>query len=169
MRSGAKTAMILIHHFVPRDGAASDTPLLAQHELGPGEPIPANSVWLDLVEPTREERQATEAFAGFRLPTPEEMDEIEPSELLYVEDGVRYMTARVLCLSHTSRPKIANVSFIQRGHLLVTVRYDDPKPFQSFAQRCQHSGLAGSDPDTVFVGLIDAIVGRAAEVLRLAG
>jgi magnesium transporter len=160
--------MILVHCFVTRQGASSDTLLLAQHQLESGEAIPKDAAWIDLIEPTREERQATEAFADLALPTPEEMDEIEPSELLYAENGVRYMTARLLCLSRTKRPKIANVSFIQKGRLLVTMRYEDPKPFQTFAQRCQRFGLAANERDAVFVGLVDAIVGRAAEVLRLA-
>ena len=161
--------MILVHHFEPRKNAASETALLVQHQLGAGEPIPGNTVWVDLVEPTREERHAAESFANIVLPTPEEMDEIEPSELLYADEGARYMTARILCLSHTQRPKITNVSFIRKGQALVTVRYDEPRPFQTFAQRCQRSGLLAKDPEAVFVGLVDSIVGRAAEVLRLAG
>ncbi len=161
--------MILIHHFEPRKDIMGDTSLLVQHQLDAGEPIPADTAWIDLVEPTRDERHATETFAGIVLPTPEEMDEIEPSELLYADDGARYMTARILCLSHTKRPKITNVSFIRKGQVLVTVRFDEPKPFQAFAQRCQRSGLSAKDPDAVFIGLIDSIVGRAAEVLRLAG
>jgi magnesium transporter len=161
--------MILVHRFVKRQGAAGDTLLLAQHQLAAGEAIPADAVWIDLFEPTHEERQATEASAGLTLPTPEQMGKIEPSELLYVEEGARYMTARLLCLSHTDRPAIANVSFVQKGGALVTVRYDDPKPFQSFAEHSQRFGLDADEPDAVFIGLIDAIVGRAAEVLRLAG
>jgi magnesium transporter len=161
--------MILVHHFVPRKDAAGDTRLLVQHQLGANDPIPGNSAWIDLVEPTREERHAAESFAGIILPTPEEMDEIEPSELLYAENGARYMTARVLCLSGTRKPKLANVTFIRRGQLLVTVRYDEPRPFQTFAERCQRAGLMAEDADAIFVGLVDTIVGRAAEVLRSAG
>ena len=162
--------MILIHHFEPRRSGPDDTSLLVQHQLGAGEPIPPNVVWIDLLEPTRDERQEAEAFAAIRLPTPEEMDEIEPSELLYSEDGAHYMTARVLSRSSAEQqPKIANVSFVRKRHLLVTLRYDDPRPFQAFAQRCQRSGLADADAEAVFVGLVDSIVGRAAEVLRIAG
>jgi magnesium transporter len=162
--------MILVHQFEPHKGSADKTEILRQHELVSGEPIPPGTVWVDLLEPTHEERRAAEEFAGIALPTPEKMDEIEPSELLYRDDGVRYMTARILCLAKTSRPKIANIAFIRKGHILVTIRDDDPKPFQIFAQRAQRSGVAAAnDPEALFVGLVDAIVGRAAEILRDAG
>jgi magnesium transporter len=161
--------MIVVHQFQPRKEETGGIAPLAQRELGAGEPIPADAVWVDLMEPTRAERQGAEAFAGVSLPTPEEMDEIEPSELLYVEDGTRYMTARVLCLAKTQRPAITNVSFVRKGRILVTVRYDDPKPFQAFAQHAQRVGVSKSDPEAIFVGLIDMIVGRASEVLRAAG
>ncbi|MFI5010977.1 MAG: magnesium transporter CorA family protein [Hyphomicrobiales bacterium] len=161
--------MIFVHQFEQRQDATCEVTPLARRQLGAGEPIPPQTVWVDLVEPTREERRAVEAFAGLALPTPEEMDEIEPSELLYADGGTRYMTGRLLYQSKSRHPQIANVSFIRKGRVLVTVRYDDPKPFQIFSQRAQHSGVAANDPEAVFVGLIDAIVGRAAEILRNAG
>jgi len=161
--------MILVHQFEPHKDAAGKMATLVQRQLGSGETIPLGTVWVDLLEPTSEERRAAEGFAGVTLPTPEKMDEIEPSELLYSDDGVRYMTARILCLAKTSRPKIANIAFIRKEGVLVTIRDDDPKPFQTFAQRAQRSGVAMNDPEAVFVGLVDAIVGRAAEALRDAG
>lgn len=161
--------MIVVHQFKPSKGEDADIAPLGERTLGAGESIPTDSVWLDLFEPTGEEIKAAEAFAGISLPTPEEMDEIEPSELLYTEDGGRFMTARVLCLAKTNRPKITNVSFIRKGRVLITVRYDDPKPFQSFSGHAQRFGLSRKDPDAIFVGLVDMIVGRASQILRTTG
>jgi magnesium transporter len=161
--------MIIIHRLEPRRDTAGKATTLVQHQINMGEKIPVDAVWIDLFEPTRDEERAAEEFADISLPTPEEMDEIEPSELLYTDDGARFMTARVLCLAKTHRPKIANISFIRKANTLITVRYDDPKPFQSFAARAQRAGLAGKDAEAVFVGLVDAIVGRAGEILRSAG
>ena len=159
--------MIIVHEF--EAGRDDETAQLSERTLRQGEPVPADSVWIDLVEPTGEERKAAENFAGVSLPTPEEMDEIEPSELLYADDGVRYMTARVLALAKTNRPKIANVSFIRKGRILITVRYDDPKPFQMFSRHAQRFGVSKGEPDAIFIGLIDTIVARASEVLRTTG
>ena len=51
------------------------------------------------------------------------------SSRLYVENGARYMTATLMCNSDTGVPRTTAVTFILSGHRLVTVRYDEPKPF----------------------------------------
>jgi magnesium transporter len=67
---------------------------------------PPDAVWLDLMNPTREEEQAVERALGLELPTPEEMAHIEPSSRLYQENGATFMTATLLTRSHeTPRPR----------------------------------------------------------------
>ena len=67
------------------------------------------------------------------MPTREEMQEIEVTSRLYVENGARYMTATLMCQSDTDTPKTTPVTFILSGHRLITVRYDEPRPFISSA------------------------------------
>ncbi len=50
-------------------------------------------VWVDLSNPTKEEEAAVEHWLGIGVPTREEMEEIEISSRLYVEDGGYFMTA----------------------------------------------------------------------------
>src|SRR5687767_15583999 len=92
-------------------------------------PIPEGAVWFDLVTPTLAEDKLVERFLGIAVPTREEMQEIEVSSRLYVENGARYMTATLMCQSDTDSPRTTPVTFILAGNRLVTVRYDDPKPF----------------------------------------
>ena len=94
-----------------------------------GEAPPEAAVWIDLVTPTVQEDKSVEQLIGIAVPTREEMQEIEISSRLYVENGARYMTATLMCQSDTATPKTAAVTFILSGHRLVTVRYDDPRPF----------------------------------------
>src|SRR6201981_1258234 len=91
--------------------------------------LPDNAVWVDLVNPTPAEDKAVEKLAGMAVPTRDEMQEIEISSRLYIENSARYMTATLMCQSDTEAPKTTAVTFILAGHRLVTVRYDDPKPF----------------------------------------
>ena len=53
------------------------------------ESIPAHALWIDLIEPTREEDRKVEQFLSISIPTREEMSDIEPSETLYSEGGAR--------------------------------------------------------------------------------
>ena len=91
--------------------------------------FPADALWIDLIEPTREEDRLVEAHLGIEIPTREEMADIEPSEILYNENNARYMTARVLCSSDTETPQLIDVSFILTERALVTVRYGEPRSF----------------------------------------
>ena len=91
--------------------------------------LPESAVWIDLVKPTSAEDHAVERLAGIAVPTREDMQEIEISSRLYVENGARYMTATLMCAADTETPRTTAVTFILSSHRLVTVRYDEPKPF----------------------------------------
>src|SRR5579871_3220538 len=91
--------------------------------------LPDNAVWVDLVKPTMAEDKAVERLSGIAIPTREDMQEIEISSRLYIDRGARYMTATLMCNSDTDMPKTTAVTFILGDHRLVTVRYDEPKPF----------------------------------------
>jgi magnesium transporter len=84
--------------------------------------LPQSAVWIDMVKPTAAEDQAVEGLAGIAVPTREDMQEIEISSRLYVENGARYMTASLMCAADTESPRITPVTFILSGHRLVTVR-----------------------------------------------
>src|SRR5512143_208201 len=95
----------------------------------PGSSLPENAVWIDMVTPTVQEDKLVEQLLGIAIPTREEMQEIEVSSRLYVENGARYMTATLMCQSDTRAPKTTAVTFILTSHRLATVRYDEPRPF----------------------------------------
>jgi len=125
--------MILIHK--PAEVVGPQGESLDRTVLPPGEPIPPDAMWIDLIEPTREEDRLVESHLNIEIPTKEEMADIEPSEILYHENNARYMTARVLCSSDTESPKLIDVSFILTERALVTVRYGEPRSFNMFMAR----------------------------------
>ena len=162
--------MIFIHHLV----AGATQAQIERRPLELQDPIPEDAMWVDLVLPTREEELKVEAFMGIEVPTREEMKDIEPSELLYVEAGARYMTGRVLSkVSDSEEPGLAGITFILRENRLVTVRYEEPQAFRMYAQRAGRS--TGNGPsatmsgESILAGLIEAVIDRAADVLQLQG
>jgi magnesium transporter len=142
---------------------------LDRYALRPGEPIPDDALWIDLVEPTREEDRLVEAHLDIQIPTREEMADIEPSEILYNENNARYMTARVLCSSDTDTPKLIDVSFILTERALVTVRYGEPRSFTMFMSRAAKPGGCRHQPEAVLDGLLETVIDRAAEILGTVG
>ena len=67
--------------------------------------LPESAVWIDLVKPTAAEDKAVERLAGIAVPTREDMQEIEISSRLYIENGARYMTATLMCAADTENPR----------------------------------------------------------------
>ena len=131
--------------------------------------LPENAVWIDLVKPTPEEDQAVERLAGVAVPTREDMQEIEISSRLYVENGARYMTASLMCAADSVSPRITPVTFILSGHRLVTVRYDLPKPFVLVENKLGRTCGPGVNGETVLLELLDAVIDRCADILERAG
>ena len=72
--------------------------------------LPEAAVWIDLVNPTTAEDKLVEKLVGVEIPTREEMQEIEISSRLYIENGARYMTATLMCQSDTDMPKTTAVN-----------------------------------------------------------
>ncbi len=127
------------------------------------------AVWFDLVSPTLPEDKLLERHLGIAVPTREEMQEIEVTSRLYVENGARYMTATLMCQSDTDTPKTTPVTFILSGHRLVTVRYDEPRPFMIVGNKLVRTCPMGATGESVLMDLLDAVIDRAADILERIG
>ncbi len=135
----------------------------------PGQPAPDAAVWIDLVSPTAQEDKLVEALLGIAVPTREEMQEIEVSSRLYVENGGRYMTATLMCQSDTATPKTTPVTFILSAHRLLTVRYDDPRPFAIVEHKLARACSPKVTGETVLMDLLDAVIDRSADIQERIG
>ena len=126
-------------------------------------------VWLDLLSPTAEEAAGLEAKLGVDLPTREEMEEIEVSSRLYYEDGAAFMTATLPAQADRDNPLMAPVTFVLTADRLVTIRYHEPRAFQTFPMRAEKVAMGCTNGDVVLVALLEAIVDRIADILERAG
>ena len=149
--------------YVPR-GAS-----LERIQIEAGQAPPDGAVWVDLVSPTLQEDKTVEALLGIAVPTREEMQEIEVSSRLYIENGGRYMTATLMCQSDTATPKTTPVTFILSIHRLVTVRYDDPRPFAIVEHKLARACPPKVTGETVLMDLLDAVIDRSADIQERIG
>jgi magnesium transporter len=131
--------------------------------------LPETAVWVDLVKPTAAEDRAVERLAGIAVPTREDMQEIEISSRLYIENGARYMTATLMCAADTKIPRTTAVTFILAGHRLVTVRYDEPRPFMLVENKLARACAPAITGEMVLMELLDAVIDRNADILERAG
>ena len=66
--------------------------------------ITEQTIWIDLLNPKREEEKKVERALKLEVPTREEQREIEASSRLYQENGAHFMTATVLYQTETAEP-----------------------------------------------------------------
>ncbi len=141
-------------------------------EVGPSSPSAeaADALWLDLINPSRDEDRFVEQLLGVSLPTREEAQEIEVSARLYHEDGAEFMTMTGVSQLESDAPMTTPITFILKGETLVTIRYAQPKPFSTYAARVQKSGaIVCVSSEQIMLGLVEALVERMAEALEKAG
>jgi magnesium transporter len=124
------------------------------------------AVWLDLHDPSPAEVQAVERSLKLDLPSREEMQEIEATSRLYEEGDALFMTATVLAKADSDEPESHAITFVVTASALVTIRYSDPIPFLSFSHRIERTPSTCTTSDVAFVGLLEAIVDRIADVLE---
>jgi magnesium transporter len=131
--------------------------------------IPEDAVWIDLFEPTQEEESAVENFLRVDIPTREEMNEIEMSNRFYQEYNATYMTVTLLAKAD-SDPQTHAVTFVMTNRKLITIRYVHLQTFDVFAIRSERPvaniHFAG---DVVFIGLLEAIITRLADIIEELG
>jgi magnesium transporter len=128
-------------------------------------PVSSTAVWIDLLNPTKDEDLAVEKALSISVPTREEMSEIEASSRLYQEGRAQYMTAVVLHQPDLPfEPPVGTpITFILSGNHLVTVRYAEPRAFSIFVNRAQKKDAACMSGVAVLVGLLEAIIDREAD------
>jgi magnesium transporter len=126
----------------------------------------ADTLWIDLLEPTPEEERAVEAQCGIDVPTREEMREIESSNRLYEEDGGVYLTSTIVTKLDTDLPQNSQVTFILKDGRLITNRYTDPLPFRRFISYAERHAPACSTGPAILAGLVEAIINRVADVIE---
>ncbi len=134
-----------------------------------GEELLPRSLWLDMLNPTLEERRAVDRYLGMEMPTRPEMEEIEVSSRLYQEDGGIFMTALILSHTESDHPVADVVTFVLAREKLITVRYIDPQPFRALAARIDRGVVVASKAETILMSLLDVIVDRMADVLERVG
>lgn len=147
----------------------SEQGLLHQLEGSADRLVLDRALWIDMVEPTKEEELAVEAVLGIDVPSREEMREVESSSQLYRDGEATIMTIRVLSVSNRPTPILIAVTFILCPKRLVTLRYADSTPFPTFVLRAGKEAGCLESASVAMAGLLDAIVGRLADILEQLG
>jgi magnesium transporter len=123
-----------------------------------------NATWVDLLDPSEAERSAFEKAFALRVPTKEQLVEIETTSRLRIEGDALYMTAPLLYAADDEPWVLAPTGFVLAKNVLLTVRSSKLAAFHTVIKE-----LSASDhiePAEVFVRLLEALIDRMADLLE---
>ncbi len=139
---------------------------LEEGAAGNVDAVPDDAVWVDLNQPSPDEDRIAERFLKVTIPSREETEEIEFSSRFYAEDGAVFLTTSVLAGIDRGKPALTPFTLIVAGDRVATIRYDDLRAVRQFVGRASKPGSGCVTTAAVFIGLIEAIIDRTADVLE---
>jgi magnesium transporter len=119
--------------------------------------------WIDLIDPTPAETAAFEKAFGLRVPTKEELSEIETTSRLRVEHGALYMTAPLILATGDEPWIAAPTGFVLSKTILLTVRFVQSTIFDSVGKELNGER---SEPALVYVCVLEELVDHVADLLE---
>jgi len=131
--------------------------------------LPNNTVWIDLIEPCKEEEQYIEKILSIEAPTEAEMEKFEVISPFYVEKGVNYMTVTVLDKACKDYPDSIAITFILTAKYLITTRYDNPKSFDYINSWLMRNKNQVCTHNFILMKISECIVDCSAEILEKVG
>ncbi len=127
------------------------------------------TIWIDLLSPSKTEETQVEQALNLDIPTREEMTEIELSSRLYKNADTLFMTAMMIAQADSLTPALDPITFILTPQQLITLRYIEPQSFKLFNLRLKKLDISQHNSTTLFIELLDTVIDRLADILELIG
>ena len=125
-----------------------------------------NTLWIDLLDPTGEEKRAAEAFLGATIQSRAQAEEIESSSRFHEADGIIYANTNFLSPTGDEM-SMDPVSFMLTRHTLTTLRDIPIRSFDLLTNKIQARPDLYHDGFNVFVDIIDKRVDLDADIVEL--
>lgn len=123
-------------------------------------------LWIDLLQPTGDQKRAVEAYLGTEIQSRAEAEEIESSSRFSEEDGVIFANTNFLSPAD-DQMLMDPVSFIVAGGILTTVREIPLRSIDTLQLKVQALPEQFPDGFTVFLSIMDRRVDLDADIVEL--
>jgi magnesium transporter len=134
----------------------------------PGVGVPKSAIWIDMIEPSEDERQQAAVLLGTRLPTRDQTSAIELSSRLRSSETVLRLNIPSFVRTHGTKGLMTPLGFVVTPKTLATVRYADSLSFDKVARAIASADAPQSAID-VFIALMESIVDVGADRLESLG
>src|ERR1700676_4383139 len=127
----------------------------------------AHATWIDLIDPSEAERSMFEKTFGLRVPTKEELSEIEATSRLQTVNDALYMTAPLIFASGSEPWLPAPSGFVLAKNVLLTVRFAKSASFDTVIKEL--AGTEKFEPAIAYARILEELVDHMADLLEMSG
>jgi magnesium transporter len=124
----------------------------------------ASALWIDLANPTPEEKDAVKQAVGIVVDPPEEVDHFYISEQVRQRDGHIVLKALLLGGLAQRKPTLVPVTIVRTKGPLVTISTGSPGGLGWLAEECQET--VPTESKDVFPAILDMVIDHATNVLE---
>ena len=124
-------------------------------------------VWLDLLNPTEQERQWLKQAYGQELQFMEELGEIEASARFYRDEFGMHLNQYFLMTDYVVTRNV-NVAFTVNKDRLFTLRSEELPAFRTFLAQTARNPVYSSGPVAIMLGIIETRIGLLADLYERA-
>jgi magnesium transporter len=122
------------------------------------------AVWIDLLNPTADEKAAVEAATKVKLPTRSDLEEIESSSRVYLDEGALYLSTPILTGSDCMVASSTTLGMVLTPDRLITQRFA-PTPGFDALRKSAAPGKPWNASDA-FLRIVEMIVDYTADALE---
>jgi magnesium transporter len=123
------------------------------------------AVWIDLQNATPDEIERVQQATGLAVPSEADVSEIEASSRLASRDGALYLSMPLIQFADGG-PRGVSIGFVLTPDRMITVRFAPSRIFDTFSDQIPRGSSAHRGSPHIFVGLLETIVDRQADVLE---
>jgi magnesium transporter len=124
--------------------------------------------WFDLFDPTEDERASVERATRLKLPTREQLSEVESSSRVSIDNGVLYLSVPGVIHIDDAEEMPSPVGFILSPVALVTIRYARLHSFDQVTAKLRQDGKGVTSAE-IFTRLAEAMIDFGADMLERFG
>jgi magnesium transporter len=131
--------------------------------------LPPSVNWIDALDPTPEDMRTLAAVMKTRIPTHDELVEIESSSRLSMTDGVITMSLPATVRDEEGYPSMTPVGFVVTPKRVATLRFARLPSFENLTKEICAKGAVSAGGMGATVTILEIIVDHVADLLERVG
>lgn len=122
--------------------------------------------WIDLFQPTDEEKARVEAATKLTIASEADLAEIETSSRLAYDGNALYLSMPLIAKAEGQPADTRPIGFVLSKDRLITIRFNRSKAFHNFLDTQHRAPMESVAPIDIFMLMMEAICDRLADLLE---